>query len=72
MSTDPRRIVLTEEGPALVWGPVELVLADGTRVSSRRPVTALCLCKRSRRYPFCDTSHRRKVRTGSSDAEVER
>ena len=29
---------------------------------SERPVTALCTCRRSRRFPFCDTSHRRKVR----------
>jgi CDGSH-type Zn-finger protein len=32
-------------------------------VRSDRPVTALCVCRRSRRAPFCDTSHRRKVRT---------
>jgi CDGSH-type Zn-finger protein len=22
----------------------------------------VCACRRSKRYPFCDTSHRRKVR----------
>jgi CDGSH-type Zn-finger protein len=38
------------------------VLPDGTRVRSDRPVSALCTCRRSRRQPFCDTSHRRKVR----------
>ncbi|MGW7698043.1 CDGSH iron-sulfur domain-containing protein [Kitasatospora sp. NPDC054768] len=27
-----------------------------------RPVVALCACRRSRRYPFCDTSHRRRAR----------
>ena len=57
-------MVLTEEGPVLVPGPVDLVLPDGTRVRSARPVTAVCLCRRSRRYPLCDTSHRRRVRTG--------
>ncbi|MCW0214428.1 MAG: CDGSH iron-sulfur domain-containing protein [Pseudonocardia sp.] len=66
MPADPRRqVVLTEEGPLLVSGPVELVLPDGTRVTSDRPVTALCACRRSRRYPFCDTSHRRRVRVGA-------
>ncbi|MFI5534006.1 CDGSH iron-sulfur domain-containing protein [Kitasatospora sp. NPDC051853] len=49
-------------GPVLVEGPVEVVLPDGTVVVSERPVVALCLCRRSRRYPFCDTSHRRRSR----------
>ncbi len=31
---------------------VDLVLPDGRRVHSDRPVTALCVCRRSRRYPF--------------------
>jgi iron-binding CDGSH zinc finger protein len=57
-----RRVMLTEEGPALFSGPVELVLPDGRRVISHRPVTALCTCRRSRRYPICDASHRTKVR----------
>lgn len=59
---DPRRIELTDDGPMLISGPVELTLPDGTRVRSDRPVTALCLCRRTRRYPFCDTSHRTKTR----------
>lgn len=57
-----RRIELTEEGPMLVHGPVELTLPDGSSVTSPRPVTAVCLCRRSRRYPFCDTSHRTRTR----------
>ena len=60
-----RRVMLTEEGPVLVHGPIEIVLPDGRTVSSDRAVTALCTCRRSRRYPFCDTSHRRRVRKGS-------
>lgn len=47
-------------GPILVQGPVEVRLADGRRVVSRRPMVALCACRRSRSYPFCDTSHRRR------------
>jgi len=61
------RILLTDEGPMLVSGPVEIELPDGRRVRSDRPVTALCTCRRSRRQPFCDTSHRRKVRTPRED-----
>lgn len=57
------RILLTDEGPMLVSSPVEIELPDGRRVRSDRPVTALCTCRRSRRQPLCDTSHRRKVRT---------
>jgi CDGSH-type Zn-finger protein len=57
------RIVLPDGvGPALVEGPVEVVLADGSVRGSDRPVVALCLCRRSRLYPFCDTSHRRHGR----------
>ncbi|GAA4559074.1 CDGSH iron-sulfur domain-containing protein [Pseudonocardia xishanensis] len=60
--SDPTHVVLTDEGPALVSGPVEIELPDGGRVRSDRPVTALCLCRRSRRWPICDTSHRTRVR----------
>lgn len=57
-----RRVVITDEGPILVHGPIEAQLPDGTVVRSDRPVTALCACRRSRRQPFCDASHRRRVR----------
>ncbi|GAA4883308.1 CDGSH iron-sulfur domain-containing protein [Kitasatospora terrestris] len=52
------RLRLTGSGPVLVDGPVEIVLPDGRSVRADRPVTALCTCRRSRQYPFCDTSHR--------------
>ncbi|WP_432564321.1 CDGSH iron-sulfur domain-containing protein [Kineococcus sp. SYSU DK003] len=58
MSPDrPHRVVVTD-GPLLVEGPVDIDLPDGRRVSSQRPVTAVCVCGRSARYPICDTSHR--------------
>lgn len=60
----PREVIVTDEGPILISGPIEIVMPDGQRVRSDRPVTALCVCKRSRRKPFCDTSHRCRVRTG--------
>ena len=57
----PNRVVVTD-GPLLVQGPVEVELPDGTTAYSERPVTAVCVCGASARYPFCDTSHRRRVR----------
>ncbi|MFH9085061.1 CDGSH iron-sulfur domain-containing protein [Streptomyces sp. NPDC017673] len=56
-----RRITVQRRGPLLVEGPVEIELEDGTTVSSDRFRVALCTCRRSRRYPWCDTSHRRKA-----------
>ncbi|AEF39846.1 CDGSH iron-sulfur domain-containing protein [Hoyosella subflava] len=50
----------TADGPLLVPGPVSVELPDGRVATSDRVVVALCLCKRSRIFPFCDTSHRRK------------
>jgi CDGSH-type Zn-finger protein len=55
-------VYVTQEGPILVEGPVELVLPDGTEVCSDRFLVAVCACRRSKCYPFCDTSHRRRVR----------
>ncbi|WP_129305194.1 CDGSH iron-sulfur domain-containing protein [Streptomyces sp. L2] len=57
----PRRITARRRGPLLVEGPVEVELEDGTVVSSDRFRVALCTCRRSRRYPWCDTSHRRRT-----------
>ncbi len=57
------RVTVTADGPVLLEGPVDLVLPDGRTVRSERPVTALCVCGTSRRYPVCDTSHRRRVRS---------
>lgn len=55
---------MVPDGPLLVEGPVELVTEDGGTVTSDRFVVAVCTCRRSKRYPLCDTSHRRRVRTG--------
>lgn len=51
-------------GPLLVEGPVDVETADGVRVCSDRFMVAVCMCRRSKNYPMCDTSHRRKVRHG--------
>ncbi|MFF4528624.1 CDGSH iron-sulfur domain-containing protein [Streptomyces sp. NPDC001407] len=53
-------------GPFLIEGPVEVVLEDGTVVRSDRPVVALCACRRSRIFPWCDTSHRARRTPGSA------
>ena len=59
-------MVQVPDGPLLIEGPVDLVLDDGTRVCSDRFVVAVCTCRRSKRYPLCDTSHRRRVRAQDS------
>ncbi|MGW0531157.1 CDGSH iron-sulfur domain-containing protein [Streptomyces sp. NPDC003032] len=57
----PRRVTVDPDGPLLVEGPVEVVGDDGTVFASRRFTVAICTCRRSRTYPWCDTSHRRRV-----------
>lgn len=57
-----KRITFTAEGPAMVEGPVELVREDGTVVCSDRFLVAVCMCRRSKNYPLCDTSHRKRAR----------
>lgn len=56
-------MTFTPDGPVLVEGPVDLVTADGREIHADRFLVAICLCKRSRTYPLCDTSHRRRRRT---------
>jgi len=62
-SDRPRRIRVQHRGPLLVEGPVEVELEDGSTVASDRFRVALCTCRRSRRYPWCDTSHRERTRS---------
>lgn len=58
----PRRVVIDPGGPVLVEGPVEVDTGDGRTVTSDRFMVALCACRRSRCFPWCDTSHRRRSR----------
>jgi CDGSH-type Zn-finger protein len=67
---DRRRVTVVPGGPLLIEGPVEVVTEDCQVVASDRFVVAVCVCQRSRRYPFCDTSHRRRVRRVSEDRAV--
>ncbi|GGP72816.1 CDGSH iron-sulfur domain-containing protein [Streptomyces sindenensis] len=57
-------MVVNREGPILVEGPVEVVGDDGTTTRSDRFAVAICTCRRSRAYPWCDTSHRRRKPAG--------
>ncbi|MFF5768250.1 CDGSH iron-sulfur domain-containing protein [Streptomyces tanashiensis] len=41
------------------------MLEDGTRARSDRFMVAVCACRRSRTYPWCDTSHRSRERTAA-------
>ncbi|WP_328539060.1 CDGSH iron-sulfur domain-containing protein [Streptomyces sp. NBC_00344] len=63
-----RRVTIDGSGPLLVEGPVEVVGDDGSVSVSTRFVVAICVCRRSRTYPWCDTSHRRRVPRGSQKA----
>ncbi|WP_405791421.1 CDGSH iron-sulfur domain-containing protein [Streptomyces sp. NBC_00029] len=65
VTAEVRRVSVEPQGPVLVEGPVEVVLDDGTVARSDRFVVALCTCRRSRTYPWCDTSHRRRERTAT-------
>ncbi|WP_405900362.1 CDGSH iron-sulfur domain-containing protein [Streptomyces sp. NBC_00727] len=58
----PRRLTIERNGPLLIEGPVEIVREDGTVATSDRFVVAVCTCRRSRVYPWCDTSHRRHTK----------
>ncbi|MCL6674060.1 MULTISPECIES: CDGSH iron-sulfur domain-containing protein [Streptomyces] len=57
-SDSARRLTVQRRGPLLVEGPVEVELEDGSTVRSDRFRVAVCTCRRSRRFPWCDTSHR--------------
>lgn len=67
MSEDESRLVrIVAGGPMMVQGPVRIEMPDGTVVESDRFMVAICMCKRSKTYPLCDTSHRRRERSGPS------
>lgn len=57
--TPPVRVLVVPKGPVLVSGPARIEVANGKVVESDRFMVAICTCCRSKRYPLCDTSHRR-------------
>jgi CDGSH-type Zn-finger protein len=62
------RVQVVPNGPVLVAGPVRIEMPGGEVVESDRFMVAICTCRRSGRYPLCDTSHRRCRRLGNQTA----
>ncbi|KAF0968699.1 MULTISPECIES: CDGSH iron-sulfur domain-containing protein [Gordonia] len=60
--TERTAVRVVRGGPVLVEGPVDIELPDGCRVQSDRFMVAICACGRSKNYPLCDTSHRKRRR----------
>jgi CDGSH-type Zn-finger protein len=70
MTTGPPRVVrIVPGGPVMVEGPVRIEAPDGRIVESDRFMVAICTCRRSKAYPLCDTSHRRRKRSDDSSGE---
>ncbi|WP_407703290.1 CDGSH iron-sulfur domain-containing protein [Streptomyces solincola] len=61
--------MIDPEGPLLLEGPVRIELPDGRTACSDRFMVAVCTCRRSKRYPWCDTSHRRRPRRPRPSAD---
>jgi CDGSH-type Zn-finger protein len=70
VTTGPPRVVrIVPGGPVMVEGPVRIEAPDGSIVESDRFMVAICTCRRSKNYPLCDTSHRRRKRTEDSSGQ---
>ena len=70
MSAKASRLVrVIPSGPVLVEGPVRIELPDGGVVESGRFMVAVCTCRRSRDFPLCDTSHRRRCRVAQRSGQ---
>lgn len=51
-------ITACPDGPLLVRGDVDILLADGSPAPRRRRTVALCRCGASGIKPYCDGSHK--------------
>ncbi len=69
--TEPevRTVRVMPSGPVMVQGPVRIEMPDGSIVESDRFMVAICACRRSKNYPLCDTSHRRRQRSEGSSGK---
>jgi CDGSH-type Zn-finger protein len=63
---EARIVRVVPSGPLMVQGPVRIEMPDGRVVESDRFMVAICTCRRSKNYPLCDTSHRRRQRSENS------
>lgn len=66
-AADRRVVRVVAGGPLMVEGPVSIEMPDGRVVESDRFMVAICACKRSKNFPLCDTSHRRKSSASQAD-----
>nr|WP_170980996.1 CDGSH iron-sulfur domain-containing protein [Mycolicibacterium sp. CR10] len=66
MTDEPRAVRVVPGGPVMVEGPVRIEMPGGSVVESDRFMVAICACRRSKTYPLCDTSHRRRSGQGTS------
>jgi CDGSH-type Zn-finger protein len=66
---EPRVVRFVSSGPVMVQGPVRIEMPDGSVVESDRFMVAICTCRRSKNYPLCDTSHRRRCRSGEPSGQ---
>ncbi|HEY9312156.1 CDGSH iron-sulfur domain-containing protein [Williamsia sp.] len=66
-AADRRVVRVVAGGPLMVEGPVSIEMPNGTIVESDRFMVAICACKRSKNFPLCDTSHRRKSSVKQED-----
>jgi len=58
-ATTPRPdVVLCPGGPLLLRGDHVVEDTDGTRHRTTRPVSAVCVCERTSRAPWCDGTHK--------------
>ncbi len=53
------KIEVTENGPLLVKGDIELLDSESNTFDTSKPVIALCRCGASENSPLCDGSHRK-------------
>jgi CDGSH-type Zn-finger protein len=56
------RVRVCPQGPLLIRGADVIVDEHGTEHQVTRPVVAVCVCDRSARKPWCDSTHK-SVRT---------
>ena len=66
---EPRIVRVVPSGPVMVQGPVRIEMPDGSVVESDRFMVAICACRRSKNYPLCDTSHRKRQRSEKPSAQ---
>ena len=69
MTAEARVVRIVPSGPVMVEGPVRIEMPDGSVVESDRFMVAICACHRSKNYPLCDTSHRRRQRSEDTSGQ---